>query len=322
MRRMSFIFAALLMMLSVSCERKPLLEPDHHHGSPVNIKVNVDVDLDVDVDVDVDVETGFDPEFYKGILQTAQSVTIVAYPRSETAVYGVHKIDNLTGTIWLMPGNYDLLIYTSDFHELDGVFYRGIDNPGQAEAYTSSVKVSKTKEVKSYNIEPPDPLFTHYYENFTVVEGDNEVNEGLQPMSYKYWFEVDVDGLDYITSATMEIDGMYTSVFLADGSHREDEYGTQRIETTLHKEENKIRGEFFSFGPHQDSEVKNSMILTFVNGRTIRIELDDISPEIKKLRKGGEIKIDQKIVINVGDSGAGFQPIVEEWDEEEVVIPI
>ena len=68
--------------------------------------------------------------------------------------------------------------------------------------------------------------------------------------------------------------------------------------------------------------MKNSMVLTIINGRTIKIKLDDISPEIKKLRKGGEIEISQKIVINVGDSGAGFIPEVQEWEEEEVVIPI
>ena len=131
-----------------------------------------------------------------------------------------------------------------------------------------------------------------------------------------------VDGLDYITSAILEIDGMYTSVFMKDETHREDEYGTQKVESTIHRDENKIKGEFFSFGPHQDSEVKNSMILTFVNGRTIRVQLDDISPEIKKLRKGGEIVIEQKIVINVDDTGSGFVPDVEDWVEEEVEIPI
>ena len=316
MRRMSFIFAALFMTVAVACERKFLIEPEHHHGVEVNISI------DVDVNVDVDVETGDDPHMYRDMLQTARSITIVAYPRSETAHYGVHRIDGLSGTIWLMPGDYDLLLYTSDFYEIDGVHYRSMEKSHEAEAYTTSVKVSKTKDVKSYSMEAPDPLFSHFYENFTVVEGDNKVSEGLQPLSYKYWFEVDVEGLDYITSATLEIDGMYTSVYMADGSHREDEFGTQVVETTIHKDENKIKGEFFSFGPHQDSEVKNSMILTFVNGRTIRIKLDDISPEIKKLRKGGEIKIDQKIVINVDDTGAGFVPEVEDWEEEEVVIPI
>lgn len=316
MKRMSFILAAMLMLVSAACQRKVLMEPDHGHG------VGVMVNIDATAELDAYVETGDDPQMYSKILSKAGSVTIVAYPRSETAKYGVHKIKGLSGAIWLMPGDYDLLVYTSDFFDIDGVHYRNLEDPHTAEAYTTAVKSSKVTEVKSYNMEAPDPLFTAYYENFTAVLGENILNESLHPISYKYWFEVDVDGLDYITSAVMEIDGMYTSVYMVDETHREDEYGTQRIETTLHKKENKIKGEFYSFGPHQDSEVKNSMVLTFINGRTIRVELNDISSDIKKLKKGGEIKIDQKIVINVGDDGSGFVPKVEGWDEEEVVIPI
>lgn len=316
MKRWIFILASLVL-LSAGCVRKDLLEPGHHHGSEVFINI------DIDVDVDTDVETGDDPDLYMNILKTARSVTIVAYPLDENGHYGIHKIDGLEGTIWLLPGKYDLLLYTSDFHDLDGIFYRGIKDVNTAEAYTNQVKSSKTRaEVKSYDIDEPDPLFVHYYSGFEVTEGDNRLESGLQPMSYKYWYEVDVDGLDYITSAWLEVDGMYTSVFLADGSHREDEYGTQRVESTIHKDENKIKGEFFSFGPHQDSDVKNSIIITFINGRTIRVKMDDISPEIKKLRKGGEIVIEQKIVINVDDTGSGFVPDVEEWEEEEVEIPI
>lgn len=316
MKRWIFILASLVL-LAAGCVRKDLLEPGHHHGSEVFINI------DIDVDVDTDVETGDDPDLYMNILKTARSVTIVAYPLDENGHYGIHKIDGLEGTIWLLPGKYDLLLYTSDFHDLDGIFYRGIKDVNTAEAYTNQVKSSKTKaEVKSYDIDEPDPLFVHYYSGFEVKEGDNRLESGLQPMSYKYWYEVDVDGLDYITSAWLEVDGMYTSVFLADGSHREDEYGTQRVESTIHKDENKIKGEFFSFGPHQDSDVKNSIIITFINGRTIRVKMDDISPEIKKLRKGGEIVIEQKIVINVDDTGSGFVPDVEEWEEEEVEIPI
>lgn len=304
------------MLGSVSCGRKVLLEPDHGHGVPVMIEI------DAEADIDPEVETGDDPDMYGDILKTAGTVTVVAYPRSETAVYSVHRIDGLSGSVWLMPGDYDLLLYTSDFHEIDGVHYRSVENAHEAEAYTTAVKVSKTEEVKSYNMEAPDPLFARFRENLTVQVGENKVSESLQPMSYRYWFEVDVSGLDYITSAVLEIDGMYTSVYMQSGRHREDQYGTQRVEAVIHKDENKIRGEFFSFGPHQDSEVKNSMILTFINGRTIRVELDDISPEIKKLKKGGEIEIGQKIVINVGDTGSGFVPKVEDWNEEEVVIPI
>lgn len=314
MRRLILIILAVLSAVLVSCERKVLLEPGHKHGEEVYINI--------DVDVQVDAELEGDASMYTEILRKARTTTIVAYPRSSTARYGVHKIQGLNGSIWLMPGVYDLLIYTSDFYELDGIYYRGLEQPTTAEGYTNSVKVSKNLPVKSFNMENPDPLFAHYYKTFVVVEGENKVSEGLEPRSYKYWFEVNVDGLDYITSASLEIDGMYTSVFLKDGAHRSDEYGTQRVEATIHKDENKIKGEFFSFGPHQGSDVKNSMILTFVNGRTIRVKLDDISPEIKKLTKGGEIKIDQKIVINVDDTGAGFVPNVEDWVNEEVIIPL
>lgn len=315
MKRLTFIL--IMVLLAVSCERKILLEPGHQHGDQVFISI------DVDVEVDAEVETGGDPDMYTSILRTARSLTVVAYPLDKNGHFGIHKISGLEGTIWLMPGKYDLLLYTSDFHELDGLYYRGMTDIRTAESYTYQVKSSKTKAVvKSYDIDEPDPLFVHYYKEFEVVEGENKLEAGLQPMAYKYWYEVDVDGLDYITSAWLEVDGMYTSVFMADESHRDDEYGTQRVESTIHKDENKIKGEFFSFGPHQDSNVKNSIIITFINGRTIRVKMDDISPEIKKLRKGGEIVIEQKIVINVDDTGSGFVPNVSDWEEEEVEIPI
>ncbi len=314
MKKVILIISAV-MLLVTSCYRKELLEPAHHHGEQVMVNVKVEVD----VDEYINEETA---RAYEDILRTARTVTIIAYPKSETGHYGVHRIDSLSGSIWLMPGKYDLLLYTSDFFELDGIYYRNITELDRCEAYTNQVKVPSKANVKSYVIDEPDPLFVHLYEDFEVVEGDNQLESGLQPMSYRYWFEVDVDGLDYISSVYMEIAGMYTSVYLADGSHNEDEYATQKVETSLHKEENKIKGEFLSFGPHQDDSVKNTMVLTFINGRTIRIELDDISPEIKKLKKGGKIPITQKIVINVGDEGSGFDPVVDEWDDEEVIIPI
>lgn len=312
MKKLIYILSALLLVVT-SCHRKSLLEPGHHHGEEVYVKISVDIEADEYIDEEATLE-------YESILTGARSVNIVAYPLDDTGYYGIHKINGLSGTIWLMPGRYDLLIYTSDFYELDGTFYRGYEDITKMEAYTNQAKVRG--EVKSYVISNPDPTFVHTYRNFMVTEGENELESGLEPVSYKYWFEIHVEGLDYITSAYMEISGMYTSVFLNDGAHREDEYATQKVETSLHKDENKIKGEFFSFGPHQDDSVKNTMVLTFVNGRTIKIELEDVSSEIKKLIKGGEIPIGQKIVINVDDTGTGFTPEVGEWDDEEVIIPI
>lgn len=317
MRRIINIISVLIVIFSCSCTRKVLLEPGHHHGEEIKVRI------DLDALEDADVEKGDKPDYYKDMLSSARSITVLAQPLYGKEKFSVHQIDSLEGSIWLMPGEYDIIIYTSDFYDVDGIYYRGLEEHGAPEAFTYQVKASKNNELKSYNIAEPDPLFVGNERGFAVIEGvENKLEKGMTPISYRYWFEIDVDGLDYITSAYMEIDGLYTSVFLADGTHRDDEYGTQRIETTIHKDENKIKGEFLAFGPHQDSEVKNSMVITFINGRTIRVKLDDISSEIKKLTKGGEIKIDQKIVINVGDTGSGFTPNVTDWEEVEVSIPI
>ena len=317
MRKLIFILTSIVL-LAVACERKVLLEPGHHHGNEIRLEIDLDALLDEEV------QTGDNPDMYKEILSTARTVTIIAYPLDEKGYYGVHRIDSLAGSIWLMPGKYDLMIYTSDFFDLDGTFYKGTTNPNTMEAFTNQVKSSKTKDenIETYDMDEPDPLFVCYYEGFEVGEDTHSLKAALQPMIYKYWYEVDVDGLDYITSAVFEIEGMYTSVFMKDGTHKEDEYGNMRVESSILKDENKIRGEFFSFGPHQDSSVANTIVLTFINGRTIRVQLNDISPSIKELRKGGEIVITQKIVINIGDTGSGFNPEVKDWEDEEVTIPI
>lgn len=331
MRKTLFILSICLMAL-VSCSRKELLEPGHHHGSEIKIRINEAVDREENPDV------YFDSEYYGNLIGRSNSLTVVAYPKDLNGTYQVHRLDAISGSIWLLPGEYDLLIYTSDFNELDGVFYRGMESQMTAEAYTNQAKAKDTKEtkdaidseskteskseVKSIQMDTPDPLFSRLFMNFKVSKRDTTLTANLHPQSYRYWFEVDVEGLEYISAAYLEIAGMYTTVFMADGSHREDEYGRQQILTTIHPTENKIKGEFFSFGPHQREDVDHSMLITFINGRTIRVNLDDSTPAIKKLTRGGEIVIEQKIVINVDDTGAGFVPDVEDWEDIEIEIPI
>ena len=320
MRKLNLILLLIACTLAmVSCERKELLEPGHRHGNRIPFSINLDINTQVEAGV------YFDSLFYSQTLATAKSATIVTYPLDLDVPVETFILDSLHGDIWLLPGTYHILAYTSDFYELDGVFYKNMKDPYKAEATTNQVEKSKNPEtkVKSYDISEPDPLFSQFLENIEIKKRrDTTITTTLSPLAYRYWFEVNVEGLDYITEAYLKVDGMYTNVFLADGTHSDNEYGSQKVPATIHKDENKIKGEFLSFGPHQNDEVKNSMFLTFINGRTISVKLDDISSEIKRLVKGGEIIITQKIIINVGDDGSGFDPKVEDWDNEYVEIPI
>lgn len=305
MRRLfQIILAVVIAVAFAGCHRKPLMEPGHHHGDAVMISIKLEVSGSAESTL------------------TPGSFSLIAYPKDGSGPVMQERVKGTSGTVYITPAVYDILVYSSDFYELDGIFYRGLDNPETAEAFTRQALKSKDGVKSEFVMENPDPLFAYLYEDFEVVPGENVLNVELIPRSYKYWFTVDVDGLDYITSAYMEIAGMYTSAFLTSGANRDDEYGIQMVETRIIKDENKIYGEFYSFGPHQSEDVRNTMVLTFINGRTIKVELNDMTPQIKILTHGGEIPIEQKIVINVGDSGAGFNPGVDDWDDDVVEIPI
>lgn len=324
MRKNNIILLLIAFAIAlVSCERKDLLEPGHKHGNRIPFHILLDMDKNVAEGEGV----YFDSLFYSNLLATARTYKVTAYPLDLDVPVETFTLDSLSGEIWLLPGKYHILAHTSDFYEYDGLLYNNMNDVFKAEARTTNRKETtkdKNSRVKSYDISDPDPLFSKLMKDVEIRKRrDTVLYTTMEPHAYRYWYEVEVDGLDYITGAYLKIDGMYTTVYLADGSHNQDEYASHTVESQILKEENKIKGEFFSFGPHQSGDIKNSMVLTFVNGRTIQITLDDISPEIKRLKKGGEIKISQKIVINVGDDGSGFAPEVKDWGENiEIEIPI
>lgn len=302
--RLSVVIVTIAVLLC-GCQRKALLEPGHHHGNLVGISIALKVQTQVQMDAE------------------CRSFTVIAFPKDPSAHVETVNIKGSRGSFYLVPATYDVLVYTSDFYDLDANYYRGMDNMYTAEAYTRQVLKSKEGTKSEFVMENPDPLFACLYEDLEVEANDgNSITVELEPRSYKYWFWVNVKGLEYLSSAYMEIQGMYTSAFLWDGSNRDEEYGVQSVETVLYKDQDKIYGEFWSFGPHQSEDVRNTMVLNFINGRNIRVQLDDITDLIKPLTHGGEIRIEQSFVINAGDSGSGFEPEVGEWEDVGVDIPI
>ena len=67
-----------------------------------------------------------------------------------------------------------------------------------------------------------------------------------------------------------------------------------------------------------DYDISNSITLYFVNGDVIVMKLKDLTPQIKTLKKGGEIIVEEFLEIK-GPAG-GFQPGVGDWNDVEVEI--
>lgn len=250
------------------------------------------------------------------------TASLVFYPASGGAPIN-GKIAGNTGKVSIPHGRYSFLIYTSDFYELDANFYRGMEHPETAEAYARQSSDGRTSVV-----EEPDPLFCLFLENIDPDEQTTPISLKLIPRVYTYRFRIKVEGIEHLQSATARVTGMYTSVYLKDGRHHEEEAADVLVH--MKKEmtdsgQGYIYGAFRSFGSHQRSDVKHHISITLNNGETKVVELDDLTIPIKAMPRGGEIVIKQKIVIeDNGGNGqtGGFNPDVIDWDENEVPLPI
>ena len=162
-------------------------------------------------------------------------------------------------------------------------------------------------------------------ENSEVVLKGNVIEVEMVQKSFKYYLTVRCTGLQHIHSAKMDISGMYTTAFLTNDNHRMNEAGTQRVDMAITRYapdstdtsevqgKGEIYGEFWSFGPNQGQSIVNSITLYFFNGGERVIMLDDLTGQIKKLTRGGEIVVEQ--VIEIKGPPSGFDPGVGDWDD-------
>lgn len=283
----------VIIMICSGCQRKDLLEPHTHYNASIKVNLISNVELD----------------------NPPSTVTYHLYEKNGT-YKASGRVNGVTGRLSLPLGIYDMLLYTSDFFDIDAILYKGLNQKHTAEAHTRK----NSRVLQAFNMIEPDPLYSLLLNDVVILEAEENkpITANLEQRSFLYYLYIGVEGLNYVNSVSMKIDGMYTSAFLADGSHRENEYGAQSIEMKLMADQKMIYGEFWSFGPHQNNDIKNSITLYFINGKSTTIELKDISDRIKLLQEGGEIKVDQKFEIK-GQEG-GFDPGVGDWDNIEVDI--
>ena len=314
---LSALLAAALF-LSSGCQRKDLLEPHDHYN--LIIKANFD-SLAL---------TQLLSHKSDGYTQPGEprSTKYVIFEKTTQRVAYKGSFKGLQGGVYLQEGMYDLLLYTSDFNELDANFVRGLDSKETAEMYTRQSAVpdgsSKSDVTEVYMVEP-DPTFSVLQEDIVVLDGqeDQLLEVEFVQKSFKYFLTIKAKGLQNIHTARMNISGMYTTAYLAHEDHRMNEAGTQSVDMAITRYdpkdefgEGEIYGEFWSFGPNQRESISNSITLFFINGDVITIKLKDLTPQIKALTRGGEIIVEEKLEIK-GPAG-GFQPGVGDWNDFNV----
>lgn len=321
MNRITNIVFAILLALTatVGCQRKDLLEPHDHHNLYIKAK--------------------FDSLALSQLLShksdgytkpgEPKTTSYVLYEKNTQKVAYRGDFKGLEGGMYVQEGVYDLLLYTSDFHEYDANFYRNMGQKETAETHTRQTPIEQggRNDVTEMYMVEPDPTFSVLKEEIVVFRGEenNVVEVEFVQKSFKYYLTIKAKGLQNIHTAKMNISGMYTSAFLTNEDHRMNQSGTQTVEMDIiltkpsSAEEfgkGELYGEFWSFGPNQREDIVNSITLYFINGDVIVMKLKDLTSQIKTLTKGGEIIVEEELEIK-GPAG-GFQPGVGDWNDTNV----
>ena len=322
MNRIAAIFMVVALFVSAACQRKDLLDP-HDHFNLI-------------------IKAGFDENGRQQLLTNKSSYAPLGEPASTKYILfekNSQKIAysgsfaGMQGGMYVQEGIYDLLLYTSDFNELDANFYRGMDKYETAETYTRQNPiddVAPRNDVTEVYMAEPDPTFAVLEKDVIVIAGyeNQEVLVQFVQKSFKYYLTIKAKGLQHIHTATMHISGMYTSAFLTTDEHRMNEAGTQTLDLDIIRTDpddpqgyGELYGEFWSFGPNQREDITHSITLHFINGDVITMKLkEDLTSQIKELTKGGEIIVRE--VIEIKGPAGGFQPGVGDWNDTDVDIEL
>lgn len=309
---------ALLTLAFAGCQRKELLEPHDHFN--LIIKANID-----SLGLSQLLSSKSDGYTKPGEPKTTK---YILYEKNTQKIAYQGSFKGLEGGMYVQEGIYDLLVYTTDFYELDANFFRGLDKKETAETHTRQIPIEEgpRSDVQEMYMVEPDPTFSALYEDIVVFEGheDKVVEVEFVQKSFKYYLTIKATGLQHIHSATMNISGMYTTAFLTNNEHRMNESGTQSVDMQISLTGDSVNelgkgelyGEFWSFGPNQREDIINSITLYFLNGDVIVMKLNDLTKQIKTLTEGGEIIVEQ--VLEIKGPAGGFQPDVGDWNQTDV----
>lgn len=324
MNRITNIVFAILLALTamVGCQRKDLLEPHDHH----NLYIKAKFDSLALAQLLSHKSDGYTKP------GEPKTTSYVLYEKNTQKVAYRGDFKGLEGGMYVQEGVYDLLLYTSDFHEYDANFYRNMGQKETAETHTRQTPIeqgARNDVTEMYMVEP-DPTFSILKEEIVVFRGEenNVVEVEFVQKSFKYYLTIKAKGLQNIHTAKMNISGMYTQAYLANDEHRMNEAGIQTVELDIKRYDfedplgnGELYGEFWSFGPNQREDIVNSITLYFVNGDVITMKLKDLTSQIKTLTRGGEIIVEEYLEIK-GPAG-GFAPSVGDWqDPTDVEIQI
>ncbi len=348
-RRILHILTAILLVLAAaSCHRRPLYDPE------TLIKVRVKVKVKAICNITDGTKRNEDPKLYDKrtlSMNTDEMHVLVYYPDSKNLYtqtwLRAKTMENgeqvLSGDLAIDYGKWDIVIYNWDTQSIQK---RGFNSENTMIAYTDEIPTSTrvkylgTKAGEFDNIgiyEEPEHLFVAH-KGVEVMPRDTVIviNTEAQTVIDTYYLQIRVKGIQHATSnANAVISGLSPSNRFALNLRTEDPSGAVCFPMMASKDERITDGEndvmcavFNTFGKIKDISsnlhATFSVIDTGGNLQTLDVNLDDVFQTEDAIKRHWLI-ID-KVVWEIHDPGGdtpqpsgngGFQPVVDDWEEEQ-----
>lgn len=337
----------LCALCTLSCRRVPLYDAEG------NVFIQIKIDLNVDIDIDSDIDISRNPDYSTKLFGKMPDYVQICFYSTET--HELVKEDFVAadgGAINIPSGTYDLIVYSLG-HET--TYVSSNKKRGGLYAYTSDITSSKASvldkiiaSVKGGNvsqqgennsaygndpiISEPEHLYVGVKENIVVpdVKSSDEPTTIVIPVELKsivqtYSFEIlNIIGAENISAVDVFITGQVGRRYLWDNR-----YWTQPCTLFFNATTDAAKGHIYTifntFGkfPGATNDVIINVLITDSNGGQYEFVYDVTDQFDDPDNTNHEIIIDEEINIpDAGNSGSGFDPWVNPWDEEDEKIQL
>lgn len=338
------IIVALLcaLVLVTSCHRRPLLEPDHSALLKVKIKYNDIPNVTTGIYNDKIAVPEFHTDVLRVLFYNEAGSRILSEGFITERTVDDEGNDIVTGDVMLAPGHYRVLAYNFD---TPSTFIRNEQRWEGITAYTDEIPESKYRSLRGRAVDSeyiyyePDHLFVARDADLYVEAHSNTkiIEMDANTIIDTYYVQIRVKNLEYAASATAVLTGLSATNAIGANTRHEEESSALYIEMQKStderiEDENKdvLCGVFNTFGRVED--VPSELHITFqaltregeYAEKTIDMTPVFLSEDARERRW---LLIDEvwelPVPINPpGGGGGGFSPEVDEWDDDEAIIPI
>ena len=336
-RILNCLLCVLPLLLTCSCEFRPLEEMKYQTDIQVDVDINAVLNVTCDIYNELIPQPTIESEVFRVLFFDTKEDKLVG----DSFIYDSF-VDPVTGNkgvrgnVSIMPGDYRILIYTFG---TESTLIENFDSWEKSLAYTSALSES---ELKALSLKSLDDESIHYqpdhllvasndFERIPYHSGVYTISAAARSVVESYYLQVKVQGLEYVSSAKAVLSSMAPSVNMSTKTPNYEPPVSIYIDLLKSKdgEDDVVCNVFNTFGriPGSENELRVTFDIKTVDGRSItrEFEISDLF-ESDLCKEHHWLLIDEVIDVpkppETPGGGGGFEPTVDDWEREEHEIEI